>query len=397
MFEGEDGNKYVLVLKDGMSGYVELIACAQPNADQVYLSLIDWFKRFGVAHQWVSDQGAHFKNQVIEKLQRALGAHHHFTTAYTPWANGTVEVVNREVLKCVKALLSEKKLRPTDWARILPVVQAALNSMPSDRLGGTTPLTAFTALPGETQLRSILHPRDPFAATIEWVDDDVQRHLAAVQVALEGMHREMTDASEKKKRAARERHAKRQGVTLPKFSDGDFVLVATATGRTGNKLALLWKGSKRIVRTLSDYTFEVQDLVAPFEVTVRHTSRLQLYRDAVRGSEEELIEQAIHDEGGHLVQALRTCRLSPDTQRWKIQVQWVGLDEIEASWEPAETVQEDVQVFYQAYVDEQSDGDDRRRMAEAVTAIRQRVAPSMAPRVPRTRQPPARITRHSRA
>jgi transposase InsO family protein len=72
--------------------------------------------------QWVSNQGAHFRNQVVESLQRALGAQHHFTTAYTPWDNGTVEVVNREVLKSVKALLSERKPSVRDWPAVLPVL-----------------------------------------------------------------------------------------------------------------------------------------------------------------------------------------------------------------------------------------------------------------------------------
>ncbi|KAE8951185.1 hypothetical protein PF011_g33033 [Phytophthora fragariae] len=145
MVESESGLKYVLVLKDNMSGYVELIACPNPTADYVYTGLMDWFKRFGVVLQWVSDQGAHFRNQVIERLQRALGAQHHFTTAYTPWANGTVEVVNRELLRAVKALLSERQLPVRDWPAVLSVVQGALNAMPADRLDAFyTRITPFT-------------------------------------------------------------------------------------------------------------------------------------------------------------------------------------------------------------------------------------------------------------
>ncbi|GMF46735.1 unnamed protein product [Phytophthora fragariaefolia] len=282
MLEGEDGSKYVFVLKDGMSGYVEHVPCIDATSDQAYASLLDWFKRFRVVRLWVSDQGAHFKNQVIARLQSALGAHHHFTLVYIPWANGTVEAVNREVLKSVKALLSERKLHTTYWQRVLPVVQAALNSMPSDRLGGATPLTAFTALPGESQLRSILHPQDPHEASVTWVAAEITNHLQTVRAALDGMHAEMTSASEKRRRAARDRHAKKRGVTLPKFSDGDFVLAATATGRSGNKLALVWRGPKRIFGVVNDYTFEVQDLIATFATSLRHASRLQLYRDADR-------------------------------------------------------------------------------------------------------------------
>ncbi|KAE8907529.1 hypothetical protein PF005_g17565 [Phytophthora fragariae] len=121
---------------------------------------------FGVVRHWVSDQAAHLRNQDVGSLQRALGAHHHFTTAYIPWANGTVEAVNREVRKCIKAMLSERKLHVRDWTALLPVVQSALNGMPADRLGGKSPLTAFTALPGGAQLQPILHPRDPEDTTL---------------------------------------------------------------------------------------------------------------------------------------------------------------------------------------------------------------------------------------
>ncbi|KAE8993203.1 hypothetical protein PR003_g21024 [Phytophthora rubi] len=384
MVEGEGGVKYILVLKDGMSGYVELIACLQANSDNAYHGLQNWFKRFGVVRQWVSYQGAHFRNQVVESLQRALGAHHHFTTAYTPWANGTVEVVNREVLKSIKALLSERKLPVRDWPAVLPVVQSALNGMPADRLGGKSPLTAFTALPGGAQLQHILHPRDTVDSTVQWVDQEILAHLSKVRVALDGMHAEMVDASDKRRRAARERHERRQGVKLHKFSEGDFVLAATATGRSGHKLALVWRGPKKLVRALNDYTFEVQDIVAPFEVSIRHASPLQLYRDAAHGSVEKLQEQAIFGEGGHVVEALRACRLSPDTHRWEILVKWFGLDEIEASWEPAEVIEQDVPLLFEAFV-AASPGDPQ--LARLVTALestdRQR-------RVPATRRLPRR-------
>jgi hypothetical protein len=62
------------------------------------------------------------------------------------------------------------------------------------------------------------------------------------------MHLEMVDESDKRRRAARERVAKRKGVKLALFSEGDFVLAATATGKSGHKLALVRRGHKRIVK-----------------------------------------------------------------------------------------------------------------------------------------------------
>ncbi|KAE9213171.1 hypothetical protein PF004_g15421 [Phytophthora fragariae] len=45
MLEGEDGSKYVFVLKGGMSGFVELVSCIDATSDQAYASRLDWFRR----------------------------------------------------------------------------------------------------------------------------------------------------------------------------------------------------------------------------------------------------------------------------------------------------------------------------------------------------------------
>ena len=45
----------------------------------------------------VSDQGSHFKDKVIQEFNRILQIKHHMTTAYSSWANGTVEKVNNDI------------------------------------------------------------------------------------------------------------------------------------------------------------------------------------------------------------------------------------------------------------------------------------------------------------
>ncbi|KAG2778311.1 hypothetical protein PC129_g11346 [Phytophthora cactorum] len=105
------GTTYDLVLKDSMRGYVELVKCEQATAKTTYDALIDWFKRYGVVHTWVSDQGSQFTSDLFERLHRVLGAQYHFVTAYLLWAHGSVEVVNRLILCCLKALTSEFKMQ----------------------------------------------------------------------------------------------------------------------------------------------------------------------------------------------------------------------------------------------------------------------------------------------
>jgi hypothetical protein len=55
--------KYVLIVKDDCSNYVW--PKQRKNADDYSTAavLIKWFAGFGVAQQWVSDQGSHLKKK----------------------------------------------------------------------------------------------------------------------------------------------------------------------------------------------------------------------------------------------------------------------------------------------------------------------------------------------
>jgi IS30 family transposase len=117
------------------------------DAEKNVEALVWWFAAFGVAKTWVSDRGSHFKNRVMDGVRKALRTQHHFTTAYSPWANGTAERACREVLRAVRALLSAFRLGTREWPVVAKIVQAALNHAPSPQRGNVVPLTAFTGRP----------------------------------------------------------------------------------------------------------------------------------------------------------------------------------------------------------------------------------------------------------
>jgi IS30 family transposase len=108
--------------KDDYSSYVWLKQCKKADADSTVSVLIEWFAAFGVAPQWVSDQGSHFKNHVMMDMQKQLGTNHHFTTAYSPWANGTVEAGCQQTIRAARAMLSEMHLAPEVWPCVLPAI-----------------------------------------------------------------------------------------------------------------------------------------------------------------------------------------------------------------------------------------------------------------------------------
>ncbi|GMF50263.1 unnamed protein product [Phytophthora fragariaefolia] len=292
------GAQYVLVLKDDMSGFCKLIVCEDPTAESACRCLIDWFMRFGPVPQWVSDRGTHFKNKLLGLLRKCYGSAHHFTTAYCPWSNGSVEVVNRVLLKCLRAMLSELKLHLSNWSTVLPLVSSALSQTPSDRLGGVAPVTAFTALPASPPVVAILHPQTDEVFDVQVVYRKQRQHVDSDQAALEG--------------------------------------------------------PRRVVGTINDHIFQVQDLSVPFHVATHHASRLRLYAEADREVTEDLVAQAMHGDGGHLVAKVLECRLGQESHVWEILVEWIGLDPLEASWEPAAIMYEDVPQLVETFVKDQA-------------------------------------------
>lgn len=75
---------------------------------------MEYFTTFVSVPTRLSDQGTHFKNDVIELLDKSFSARYRFSTAYVPWSNGTVESVCKQVLRVLRAIGSEFKIEETD-------------------------------------------------------------------------------------------------------------------------------------------------------------------------------------------------------------------------------------------------------------------------------------------
>lgn len=137
--DGEEN--YVLIIKDDLTSYVWLKPVAVIDAYKTATILLDWFSSFGTVYIWVSDQGSHFLNETVKEVNERLKTTHHFTLPYTPWSNGTVEVVCRELQRATKILLNEFQLHSIICKSTLPAVQSALNNTKIKRLQNQCPLT----------------------------------------------------------------------------------------------------------------------------------------------------------------------------------------------------------------------------------------------------------------
>lgn len=84
MEDSDNGDKYVLVIKDDLSYYVWLMATQSSDAHTTAECLLKWFSSFGTVLQCVSDRDTHFLNDVVDKIRRIRKSNPHFTHPYCP-------------------------------------------------------------------------------------------------------------------------------------------------------------------------------------------------------------------------------------------------------------------------------------------------------------------------
>lgn len=137
-----DENEYVLILKHYYSEYVFLRTCKHADAGRTAEVMMEYFTTFVPVLNELSDQGTHFKNEVMELLAISLGANHRFSTAYVPSSNGTVEAVCKQVLRGLRAFSSEFGVPESLWTKTVLAIQSIINNS----LGNRAPLTVHTGM-----------------------------------------------------------------------------------------------------------------------------------------------------------------------------------------------------------------------------------------------------------
>lgn len=241
------GYSALLLFKDDFTGMIELYPTDSQDADHVAKSMAEWLSRHDVPKIWISDRGTHFKNQVMDSLAKILGVRHHFVAPYSPWANGTVEVVNRDISKIFRTLLSSRRLHEENWLEVLDLVVAAVNKTPTRHRGGHSPLELYTGRAPTTIAQSVLNP---FTGLRERPLDnkEIQEYLEDLCNHLADVHAGAAETMESRRLAERARTSGKLQKT--EFKKDDLVLVQQKD--TANKLQSRWIGPARVVDVRDD-------------------------------------------------------------------------------------------------------------------------------------------------
>jgi transposase InsO family protein len=190
---------------DEASGLCQLTWHDRCRADDMVAAMQQWFVLFGIIPNWMSDQGPHYKDQVVEKLCRIYGAAHHFAPAHCPWSNGTVEVMMRSIRKTLQAMRVELRIAEDAVDSLLPVVKHAVNHTPSPKCNGRAPITAHTQQPPGNALSAYRSKEGIAELSPSLLEQWRESHWKELAAARDTLHRDVA-AVDTAKRAKERDH-----------------------------------------------------------------------------------------------------------------------------------------------------------------------------------------------
>nr|GEX79399.1 reverse transcriptase domain-containing protein [Tanacetum cinerariifolium] len=121
-FPSSKGNKYILVVVDYLSKWVEAKALPTNDARVVVKFLKSLFSQFGTPEAIISDRGTHFYNDQFARIMSKYEVTHCLSTAYHPQTSGQVKVTNPGLKQILERTVGENralwsdKLEDALWA-----------------------------------------------------------------------------------------------------------------------------------------------------------------------------------------------------------------------------------------------------------------------------------------
>lgn len=135
------GNKYVLVMTDAFTKYLETVAIPDKEALTVASALYNkWICRFGIPDLIASDGGKEFVNKMSDELYSLLNIRRLTTSAYHPQCNSQAEVINKSLSRYMRAYLED---HDEEWEFYLPSMTYSYNTSHHRSIGCSPFLMTF--------------------------------------------------------------------------------------------------------------------------------------------------------------------------------------------------------------------------------------------------------------
>ena len=237
------GNRYVLVMCDYATRYLEAIPLKSIDAEHIAEKMIEVFARVGVPREILTDQGSNFVSQLLAELYRLLQVKPIRTSPYHPQTDGLVERFNKTLKAMLRKTASEDG---KDWDRMIPYLLFAYREVPQSSTG----FSPFELLYG----RDVRGRLDVLKETWEAgqkSEESVVSYVMSTQQKL----KEMAECVKENMLEKQDKQKQWYDVKarLREFKAGDPVLVLLPTST--NKLLAQWQGPYQVLERMGQVTY----------------------------------------------------------------------------------------------------------------------------------------------
>lgn len=315
-----EGYEYILVIIDNFSRFCELYPLISVGAEEATRCLFDFFNRYGIADEVLTDKGTQFANDMFTNLVRFYDSKPLLTITASKQENSIVERRNKEVIRYLSALIFDSRV-VTDWAFFLRMAQRMCNSVvhsemgvsPAELLYGCSIDLHKGLLPSERRDYARNQNERDFDEDAEPQSESTRAFLdriLATQQAMYDRSKRFLEELADKRRAAQEKDTPADSIPI-----GALVLAEDHTVRRvtqaidgvvgSRKFNPYWTGPYRVTRKLDDQ-YEVYHLATNKQRTF-HVTKLKryfydpLYCDpenaAAKDSGEFIISQVVNHRG----------------------------------------------------------------------------------------------------
>lgn len=137
---GPNGEKWIFIVEDTASRWVELFALSKATAQQCALTLLnEIFLRYGLPRRIISDNGTQFISAVMQQLTFCLNIEQFLTPVYHPEPN-IVERKNRDMKSRIAIMVKDKHDK---WPETLPAIRFSMNSAYNQSTGFSSAYLTF--------------------------------------------------------------------------------------------------------------------------------------------------------------------------------------------------------------------------------------------------------------
>jgi len=257
------GNRYILVMVDQFTKWVELEALPEQTAELTAKATVNrFFSSLGCPSHIHTDQGRNFDSNLFKSLCDLLRIAKSRTTAYRPSSNGQVERYNRTILQMLRCLREEGI---TQWDDNLQIVACAMRSA-VNRQTGMTPNVMMLG-------REVTLPLSLMLGLNTGMPDAPITYVQKLERCLRIAH----EVARKTLKSSQKRQQDRynQTTNVKAYKTGDPVYLINSASKIGecSKLNRIWKGPFIITKVLSPYLYRIR---GQKKQSVVHHDRLKL-------------------------------------------------------------------------------------------------------------------------